>query len=69
MADGAPVGLKVRAAEKMTAASFVYERLRQDILKGAFKPGQRLHIELVARRHGVGTKDRHQRAGEDTLLA
>lgn len=53
--DGAPERPKVHAAEKMTAASFVYERLRQDILKGEFKPGQRLHIELVARRHGVGT--------------
>jgi DNA-binding GntR family transcriptional regulator len=45
----------VRAPEKTTAATLVYEKLRQDILKGDFKPGQRLHIELVAGRYGVGT--------------
>ncbi len=47
--------VKERPVEKMTAATYVYEMLRQDILKGEFKPGQRLHIELVAERYGVGT--------------
>lgn len=47
--------VREKFVEKTTAATYVYERLRQDILRGDFKPGQRLHIELVARRYGVGT--------------
>ena len=43
------------SSKKTTASSLVYQKLRQDILSGAFKPGQRLHIELVADRYGVGT--------------
>jgi DNA-binding GntR family transcriptional regulator len=40
---------------KETASTVVYQRLRQDILKGEFRPGQRLNIEFVAQRYGVGT--------------
>jgi GntR family carbon starvation induced transcriptional regulator len=41
--------------EKTTAATVVYQKLRQDILKGAFKPGQKLQIDLVSARYEVGT--------------
>jgi GntR family carbon starvation induced transcriptional regulator len=40
--------------EKATAATLVYRKLRQDILKGDLKPGQKLQIEQVATRYGVG---------------
>jgi GntR family transcriptional regulator, carbon starvation induced regulator len=41
--------------KKTTAATFVYDNLRNDILRGDFHPGQRLQIESVASRYGVGT--------------
>ena len=41
--------------EKTTAATAVYRQLRQDILKGNFKPGQKLQIDQVATRYGSGT--------------
>ena len=41
-------------AEKATAATIVYRQLRQDILKGSLKPGQKLQIDQVAARYGVG---------------
>jgi DNA-binding GntR family transcriptional regulator len=44
-----------RPVEKMTAATAVYQRLRQDILKGEFKPGQKLQIDGLAERYDVGT--------------
>jgi len=47
--------VREKLVEKTTAATYVYERLREDILRGDFQPGQRLHIELVAGRYGVGT--------------
>ncbi|HEX9905472.1 MAG TPA: GntR family transcriptional regulator [Propylenella sp.] len=43
-----------RRTEKATASTLVYGKLRQDILKGAFKPGQKLLIELIAARYEVG---------------
>lgn len=42
-------------AEKATAATLVYRLVRQDILKGELKPGQKLQIEQVAVRYGVGS--------------
>lgn len=44
-----------KPAEKMTAATAVYQQLRQDILKGQFKPGQKLQIDGLAERYDVGT--------------
>jgi len=44
-----------KTTEKMTAATAVYQQLRQDILKGEFKPGQRLQIDALAERYDVGT--------------
>lgn len=44
-----------KRSEKTTAATVVYQKLRQDILKGAFKPGQKLQIDLVSSRYEVGT--------------
>lgn len=41
--------------EKTTAATAVYRKLRQGILKGEFKPGQRLQIDALAERYDVGT--------------
>ncbi|TKT77322.1 GntR family transcriptional regulator [Aquamicrobium sp. LC103] len=40
--------------EKVTAATQVYGALRQDILKGILKPGQKLQIDQVAARYGAG---------------
>ncbi|TYR33206.1 GntR family transcriptional regulator [Mesorhizobium microcysteis] len=48
------VGSTGGRGEKATAATLVYRRLRQDILKGELKPGQKLQIEQVATRYGVG---------------
>lgn len=42
-------------AEKVTTATFVYQHLRQDILKGELKPGQKLQIDQVASRYSAGT--------------
>jgi len=44
-----------KTTEKMTAATAVYQELRQDLLKGEFKPGQRLQIDALAERYDVGT--------------
>jgi GntR family carbon starvation induced transcriptional regulator len=44
-----------RRPEKKTSATLVYQQLRQDILRGELKPGQKLQIELVSARYGVGT--------------
>lgn len=44
-----------RRPEKATSATLVYQRLRHDILRGELKPGQKLQIDLVSARYGVGT--------------
>lgn len=44
-----------KPTEKTTAATAVYRQLRQDILKGEFKPGQKLQIDGLAERYEVGT--------------
>lgn len=41
-------------AEKATSATLVYRRLRQDILTGELKPGQKLQIDQAAARYGFG---------------
>lgn len=38
-----------------TTASVIYARLRQDILRGVLKPGERLRVHDVAQRYGGGT--------------
>ena len=40
--------------EKVTTATLVYRQLRQDILKGELKPGQKLQIDQVATRYAAG---------------
>ncbi|MDB5623689.1 MAG: hypothetical protein JWR39_2252 [Devosia sp.] len=40
--------------ENATAATIVYRQLRQDILRGHLNPGQKLQIEFVSARYGVG---------------
>ena len=40
--------------EKITAATSVYERLRQDILNGELRPGQKLLIDFISDRYGAG---------------
>ena len=37
-----------------TRVSAVYEALRDDILQGVFKPSEKLRVELMGKRHGVG---------------
>ena len=37
-----------------TRASAVYDALRNDILQGVFKPSEKLRVELMGKRHGVG---------------
>jgi GntR family transcriptional regulator, carbon starvation induced regulator len=41
--------------EKATTATMAYERLRHDILSGDLQPGQKLGIDGIAQRYGVGT--------------
>lgn len=41
-------------AEPMTLASFVYDRLRQDIRIGSFLPGAKLGIDMLMDRYSVG---------------
>jgi len=41
--------------EKATTATMAYERLRHDILNGDLQPGQKLAIDSIAQRYGVGT--------------
>ena len=38
----------------ITRASAVYEALRSDILQGVFKPSEKLRVEMMGQRHGVG---------------
>jgi GntR family carbon starvation induced transcriptional regulator len=40
--------------DNATAATIVYRKLRQDILRGELSPGQKLQIEFVGARYGVG---------------
>lgn len=47
------VSLALRG-EKATASTLVYRQLRQDILKGEFRPGQKLLIDSIATRYGAG---------------
>lgn len=44
-----------RRPEKKTSATLVYQELRRDILRGELKPSQKLQIELISARYGVGT--------------
>jgi GntR family carbon starvation induced transcriptional regulator len=53
MALGALAGTEI-SSEKATAATLVYRQLRQDILKGELKPGQKLQIDQVAARYQIG---------------
>ena len=41
--------------EKATTATVAYERLRHDILSGDLQPGQKLAIDTISQRYGVGT--------------
>jgi GntR family carbon starvation induced transcriptional regulator len=41
--------------EKATTATLAYEQMRSDILRGNLRPGQKLAIDVVAQRYGVGT--------------
>jgi GntR family carbon starvation induced transcriptional regulator len=41
-------------ASSETMASVIYKRLRSDIVKGALPPGEKLRIELLTERYGVG---------------
>jgi GntR family carbon starvation induced transcriptional regulator len=50
-----PTPIARRRPEKTTAATLVYQRLRQDILRGELKPGQKLQIDLISARYGAGT--------------
>jgi DNA-binding GntR family transcriptional regulator len=43
------------AGEKTTAATLVYRKLKGDLLRGAFASGEKLLIEQIALRYGVGT--------------
>ncbi|MDI6029422.1 GntR family transcriptional regulator [Corticibacterium sp. UT-5YL-CI-8] len=40
--------------DKTTSATIVYQQLRQDILKGYLKPGQKLQIEAIGARYDAG---------------
>ncbi|BCP52214.1 GntR family transcriptional regulator [Kaistia sp. 32K] len=41
--------------EKATTATMAYDQLRLDILRGNLQPGQKLAIDSIAQRYGVGT--------------
>ncbi|HEY4202416.1 MAG TPA: GntR family transcriptional regulator [Devosiaceae bacterium] len=41
--------------DKATTATVVSDQLRQDILRGTLEPGQKLAIDAIAQRYGVGT--------------
>ena len=41
--------------EKATTATLAYNKLRHDILSGTLQPGQKLGIDGIAQRYGVGT--------------
>ena len=44
-----------RPGEKPTAATHVYRKVKGDLLRGAFRSGEKLMIEQIALRYGVGT--------------
>jgi DNA-binding GntR family transcriptional regulator len=44
----------VRSAAPKTLADDAFLRLRDDIVKGALKPGERLKPDLLSGRHGIG---------------
>ena len=41
--------------EKPTAATLVYRKVKGDLLRGAFRSGEKLMIEQIALRYGAGT--------------
>ncbi len=53
IADGSDVA--PREGSKATAATLVYRELKRDLLRRSFAAGQRLLIEQIAERYGVGT--------------
>lgn len=44
-----------KAGEKTTLSTTVYQKLRGDIIKGEFRPGEKLRIEPLAGIYGVGS--------------
>lgn len=44
-----------KAGEKTTLSTTVYQKLRGDIIKGEFRPGEKLRIEPLAEIYGVGS--------------
>ncbi len=44
----------LKASDKTTSATLVYQKLRRDILNGTMKPGQKLQIDQVAQRYDSG---------------
>ncbi|MFM0234061.1 GntR family transcriptional regulator [Paraburkholderia sediminicola] len=54
-----------------TTASVVYQKLRQDILRGLLKPGERLRVNEVAQRYGCGaipTREALSRLSAEALV-
>src|SRR5579863_1497051 len=37
-----------------TLATSIYARLRRDILRGVFRPGERLRLDKLGERYGIG---------------
>ncbi|MCF3936256.1 GntR family transcriptional regulator [Acuticoccus sp. M5D2P5] len=54
LADGDSGAESTARREKRTAASAVYHDLKRDLMRAAYKPGERLLIEQVAARYGAG---------------
>lgn len=51
-----PIDLKASdSSQSATLASTVFERLREDILEGHFRPGEKLRISALEERYEVGT--------------
>ncbi len=50
----APEVAEVAEAAGLTRASAVYERLREDITRGVLAPGEKLRVEAMVQRYGVG---------------
>lgn len=44
-----------KTAEKTTLSTTVYQKLRSDIIDGAFRPGEKLRIESIGTMYGVGS--------------
>ncbi|KRE07163.1 transcriptional regulator [Bosea sp. Root381] len=44
-----------KVSEKTTLSTTVYQKLRGDIIKGEFRPGEKLRIESIAGIYGVGS--------------